>query len=251
MKEKPEMRTPNFLPHLPARTKASAARFALRHGGRRHDGYTASCQAARERIKFLRSISDKFFRIARARSQVILNLQMKNYYTTILVIEDDPNDQLLIEAAFRKIGVSSPIHVVGDGAEAIAYMSGEGKFSDRKKFAYPTFVMTDLKMRTDGFEVLDFLKKNPEWRVIPAVVLSASSDLDDIKKSYMLGASSYHVKPQSPEQLRTLLKTLHDYWLTCEVPQVDASGKQLETNSAGKLGERFTKETSPASEPHH
>ncbi len=175
---------------------------------------------------------------------------MKTYHTTILVVEDDPNDQLLIEAAFRKIGVTSPIHVVGDGEEAIAYMSGEGKFADREKFAYPTFIMTDLKMRTDGFEVLAFLKKNPEWRVIPAVVLSASHDLDDIKKSYMLGASSYHVKPQTPERLRVLLKILHDYWLTCEVPQVDASGKQLETNSDGKLGERFTKEPSPASEPH-
>jgi len=175
---------------------------------------------------------------------------MKTYYTTILVIEDDPNDQLLIEAAFRKIGVTSPINVVADGAEAITYMSGEGKYSDRKKYAYPTFIMTDLKMKTDGFAVLEFLKNNPEWRVIPAVVLSGSGDLDDIKKSYMLGASSYHVKPQSPEGLRALLKILHDYWLNCEVPQVDSSGKQLETNSDGKLGQRFTIEPSSASEPH-
>jgi hypothetical protein len=55
----------------------------------------------------------------------------------------------------------------------------------------------------------------------------------------MLGASSYHVKPNSPADLKHLLKVLHDYWMTCEVPQIDSTGKQLRTDSAGKLGERF------------
>jgi CheY-like chemotaxis protein len=165
---------------------------------------------------------------------------MKKYHATILVVEDDPNDQFLIERAFRKIGVTDPIQIVGNGAEAIAYMMGEGKYSDRKKFAYPTFVITDLKMPgSDGFAVLEFLKGNPEWRVIPTVVLSASSDLDDIKKSYMLGASSYHVKPQQPEELRKQLEVINAYWMTCQVPEVDITGKQLRTDSEGKLGERF------------
>jgi AmiR/NasT family two-component response regulator len=74
---------------------------------------------------------------------------------------------------------------------------------------------------------------------LPTVVLTASSDLDDIKKAYMLGASSYHVKPLSPEGLRHLLKVLHNYWMTCEVPEVDSTGRQLHTDSQGKLGERF------------
>jgi hypothetical protein len=63
--------------------------------------------------------------------------------------------------------------------------------------------------------------------------------LDDIKKAYMLGASSYHVKPHSPDDLRKLLKVLHDYWMTCEVPEADINGHQLPTNSKGKLGERY------------
>ena len=100
--------------------------------------------------------------------------------------------------------------------------------------------MTDLKMpKADGFDVLQFLKANPMWRIIPAVVLSASQDLDDIKKSYMLGASSYHIKPNAPEDLRKMLTLLYEYWMSCEVPQVDPSGKQLQTQSEGKLGERF------------
>jgi CheY-like chemotaxis protein len=165
---------------------------------------------------------------------------MKKYHATILIVEDDPNDQFLIETAFRKIGVKDPIQVVSDGTEAIAYMMGEGKYADRKKFAYPTFVITDLKMPgNDGFAVLEFLKSNPEWAIIPTIVLSASSDPDDIKKSYMLGASSYHIKPNDPEKLRNQLAVINSYWLTCEVPEVDITGKQLRTDSAGKLGERF------------
>lgn len=172
---------------------------------------------------------------------------MKKYFATILVVEDDENDQILIERALRAAGVVAPIHVVGDGAEAIAYFMGEGKFAERKKYAYPTFVMTDLKMpKLDGFGVLEFLKGNPEWAIIPTVVFSASADRDDIKKAYMLGASSYHVKPHDPMELRQLVATLNAYWVTCEVPEVDSTGKQLETNSAGKLGERFTQ---PCNEP--
>jgi CheY-like chemotaxis protein len=166
---------------------------------------------------------------------------VKKYFATILVVEDDKNDQILIERALRAAGVLGPIHVASDGEEAIAYFMGEGKFADRQRYAYPTFVMTDLKMpKVDGFGVLEFLKGNPEWAIIPTVVFTASPDRDDIKKSYMLGASSYHVKPQDPEALRKLLETLNAYWLTCEVPEVDSTGKQLETASAGKLGERFT-----------
>ena len=165
---------------------------------------------------------------------------MRKYFATILVVEDDKNDQRLIERAFRRVGVKGPIHLVDDGAAAIAYMMGEGKFADRNQFPYPTFIMTDLKMpRVDGFGVLEFLKKNPEWAIIPTVVFSSSADRDDIKKSYMLGASSYHLKPHSPEELDQQLAALNAYWVTCEVPEVDRTGKQLPTNSDGKLGERF------------
>jgi CheY-like chemotaxis protein len=173
---------------------------------------------------------------------------MKKYHATVMVIEDDPNDQVLIVKAFRTIGMTDPIQVVSDGVEAIAYMMGEGKYADRQKYTYPTFIITDLKMpRADGFAVLEFLKSNPDWKVIPTIVLSASSDLDDIKKSYMLGASSYHVKPQSPEELRNQLAVINAYWMTCQVPEVDISGKQLVTESAGKLGERFPQADDPAS----
>lgn len=165
---------------------------------------------------------------------------MKKYHSTIMVVDDNPADLILIEKAIRSIGVTDPIQAINGGGEAIAYMMGEGKYADRHAYAYPTFIITDLKMPgTDGLAVLEFLQDNPEWAVIPTVVLTSSRDPDDIKKSYMLGASSYHVKPSSFDELRQQLKVLHDYWLTCEAPEVDGGGRQLHTNSVGKLGERY------------
>jgi CheY-like chemotaxis protein len=175
---------------------------------------------------------------------------VKARHKTILVVEDDPNDQFLIETAFQRIGCAEQVHLVNDGAEAIAYMCGEGQYADRERFAYPTFIMTDLKMpRVDGFGVLEFLRKNPEWSITPAVVFSASHDTDDIKKCYALGATSYHVKPQNLEKLCQQLKVLLDYWQTCEVPEADVTGKRVQTRSEGKIGERFPQGHSAESAP--
>ena len=166
---------------------------------------------------------------------------MKTKNPTILVIEDKVTDQTLLKRAFSTVGVSDPIHFLKSGKEAIAYMMGEGEFADRKKYAYPTFILSDLHMPDgDGFSVLEFLKGNPQWAVIPTIILSRSEDLDDIKTAYLLGASSYHVKPASQTGMTHLMLILHAYWMTCEVPEVDLSGRQLLTNDKGKLSERFT-----------
>ncbi|HWH69474.1 MAG TPA: hypothetical protein VNT26_08825, partial [Candidatus Sulfotelmatobacter sp.] len=83
------------------------------------------------------------------------------------------------------------------------------------------------------------LRSDPELFVVPVVILSASQDADDIKRAYQLGAKSYIVKPSDQTGLQAMVKQLHDYWCLCEVPQVDGSGRCLQTQSAGKLGERF------------
>lgn len=169
---------------------------------------------------------------------------MTIYHKTILIVEDDESDAFFIEKAFRENGVTGPIQVVHGGSEAIAYLMGEGKFADRNKYTFPTFIITDLKMPNgDGFEVLHHLKSNPEWSIIPTVVLTSSNDPDDVKKAYMLGASSFHVKPGGYAPLCRQLRVLHEYWMTCRVPEVDVTGRKLTTDSEGKLGERFPQPT--------
>ena len=83
------------------------------------------------------------------------------------------------------------------------------------------------------------MKSTPEWAVIPTVAFSGSEDLDDIKRSYMLGAGSYIVKPSNLADMRECLRVFYDYWMWCETPATDSTGKRLHTLSKGKLGERF------------
>ncbi|MFN7140630.1 MAG: response regulator [Limisphaerales bacterium] len=163
---------------------------------------------------------------------------MKRQGTTILVIDDDPNDRFMIERAFRKNGVRDTIHLLAGGSEAIDYLNGEGKFADRKKFEFPSLVITDLKMpEVDGFGVLKHIKRNPQWAVIPTIMLSGSADTNDIKNAYLWGAASFLNKPASPTELQDKLKKLYDYWIIVEVPQILPSGEMEETESRGKMGE--------------
>ena len=125
-----------------------------------------------------------------------------------------------------------------DGFEAIEYLSGSGKFADREKHPYPCFILTDLKMSPgDGFVVLDHVRKG--HASVPVTVFSASQDLDDIKKAYLLGAAGYLVKPQVFQEFCDVLHNLYKFWVQCEPPAIDMAGKQLKTSSRGKLGERF------------
>jgi len=165
---------------------------------------------------------------------------MKRQIQSILIIDDDANDRLLLQLAFNRIGVSDPVQIVESGAEAMAYLQGQGKYSNRARYPYPTFLITDLKMPgIDGFAVLAHLRENPDRAITPTIVLSASSDPDDIRLAYQLGANSYIVKPVDLEQLFRILKLTYDYWLSCDVPYTDPDGRHVVTSSAGKLGQIF------------
>src|SRR5438093_3955477 len=165
---------------------------------------------------------------------------MKRPKLTILVVEDDPNERFLIQRAIEAHGVPAELRVASCGEEAIAYLKGERQFADRALYQYPSSLLTDLKMSCgDGLSVLAFLKSTPNSAIVPTVVLSASGDLDDIKKAYMLGASAYFIKPHQNDALQRIIKVLVDFWMLCEVPEVDEAGTRRLTESAGKLGERF------------
>jgi CheY-like chemotaxis protein len=160
---------------------------------------------------------------------------------TILVADDSYEDRLLLRRAFSKYakpGITLQMTVSGN--EAVAYLRGIKPFEDRNQYPYPTFLLTDLKMpEGDGFTILEHLRNTPLSTVIPTVVLSASSDSDDIKRAYTLGASAYLVKPTDTMSLASMIQTLVAFWLYCEVPEVNQAGVQLQTKNNGKLGERF------------
>jgi CheY-like chemotaxis protein len=171
---------------------------------------------------------------------------MKAQKNTLLVIDDDEDQRFFIQKQFEALSARYHIVPLGSGNEAIAYLKGEGKFSNRKLFEFPGYVITDLQMDDgDGFHVLQFIKEHPALSVIPVIMLSSSEDTDDIRQAYLLGVSSYFVKPSELPALRALLKKIHEYWAEGEVPQVDKDGYALETQSLGKLGARYPKPTKP------
>ena len=120
--------------------------------------------------------------------------------------------RILAEATFKSVGTNHTIRFASSGDEAIAYLKGEGKFADRNEFKFPSFIITDLKMSPgDGFHVLEFLKNHPALSLIPAVMLSTSDDPDDIRQAYLLGASSYFVKPPTLKGLQAIFRKIHEY----------------------------------------
>jgi CheY-like chemotaxis protein len=133
---------------------------------------------------------------------------------TILLAEDREDDIILVQRAFEKSGIRNPLFVVRDGQEAIDYLSGIFPFSDRDRFPIPALLLLDLKMpRMDGFDVLRWLKTQPNLAPLRVVVLTSSEDIRDVSKAYQLGANSFLVKPLDFHNTRAMVETITDYWL--------------------------------------
>jgi len=133
---------------------------------------------------------------------------------TLLLVEDDPNDILLIQRAFAKASLVNPIKIVRDGEEALHYLAGTGSYTDRSRYPIPALILLDLKLpRKSGFEVLQWLREQPGLAHIPVIVLTSSKESSDINQAYSLGANSYLVKPVGFEGLLEMVKTLGMYWM--------------------------------------
>jgi CheY-like chemotaxis protein len=151
----------------------------------------------------------------------------------ILLAEDREDDVLLIRRAFAQAKIVNPVQVVSDGEEAISYLAGTEKYDNRVEFPLPALVLLDLKMPlVDGFEVLKWVRKQPELAALRIVVLTSSDNIRDINTAYELGANSFLVKPMDFENVVELGKLIQDYWLQMsKTPRISRPAK-------GQLGKR-------------
>ena len=150
--------------------------------------------------------------------------------TTILLVEDEVNDVLLITKTLNKAGVNSLIQVARDGQEALDYLTGEGQFANREKYPLPCLVLLDLKLpRVMGLEVLRRLDQRRNFRRLVVIVLTSSQQPEDIDTAYDLGAKAYLVKPSGIDQLEPMARAIKDFWLTQNRPP--ASSPALEEPS--------------------
>ena len=132
----------------------------------------------------------------------------------ILLVEDNPDDVLLLQRAFRKANLMNPVQVVPDGQAAIDYLSGAAPYDDRSRYPIPALVLLDLKLpKRNGHEVLQWIRAQPGLRRLPVAVLTTSRESPDINRAYDLGANSYLAKPVDFDALIEMVKTLQLYWM--------------------------------------
>jgi CheY-like chemotaxis protein len=131
----------------------------------------------------------------------------------ILMAEDDSDDRLLAQDAFKESGLTTDVRFVEDGVELMDYLNRRNKYSEPANSPRPSLIILDLNMpRKDGREALKEIKANPDWRRIPVLVLTTSTAAPDVARVYELGANSFLCKPVAFASLVSLMKTVVQYW---------------------------------------
>ena len=130
----------------------------------------------------------------------------------VLLVEDDPGDVMMTREAFQDHKLHNELHVVSDGAEAMAFLRQEGEYAGRPR---PDLVLLDLNLpRMDGRQVLEAIKSDPELASIPVVVLTTSENEDDVLRSYSLHANAYVTKPVDFQRFIEVVRQIDDFFVT-------------------------------------
>jgi two-component system, response regulator len=132
----------------------------------------------------------------------------------ILLVEDNASDEKLTLLAFKKCGVGNEIAVERDGADALDYLFGTGKYDGRPLPARPTIILLDLKLpRVDGLDVLRRIRADERTKLIPVIILTASKEDEDVARSYASGANAYIRKPVEFSDFAEAARTVGLFWL--------------------------------------
>lgn len=137
----------------------------------------------------------------------------------ILLVEDNPDDELLTLRAFKKNNISNEVVVTRDGVEALDYLFATGAYAGRDTADTPQLVLLDLKLpKMSGLEVLRKMRAEPLTKLLPVIILTTSSEESDVLSGYELGANSYIRKPVDFTQFVESVRQLGLYWLVLNQP---------------------------------
>jgi len=132
----------------------------------------------------------------------------------VLAADDNADDLRLLEFSWQAAQISTPLQALSTGEEVIWYLRGEEQFSDRRRFPLPRLLLLDLKMpRTDGFEVLAWIRADPAFTCLPVLVFTASLHKQDVRRAFAAGANAFLVKPIELQKLIRMVKAIDDFWL--------------------------------------
>jgi two-component system, response regulator len=137
--------------------------------------------------------------------------------STILVVDDSPNDVALLQRAFDRVGVQNPLAVCKGGDEAIQYLLSH---------ELPCVMLLDLRMpATNGFDVLKRVKADPKLKELIVIVLTTSGEVSDIRRAYELGANSFLTKPVNLDEFQDMVSAFHKYWVMTNRPAPQRSSE--------------------------
>jgi len=132
----------------------------------------------------------------------------------IMLVEDNPDDEELTLRALRKAKIANQVFVARDGTEALDFLLGTGKHAGREPLTMPAVVLLDLKLpKLNGIDVLTRMRADPRTELIPVVILTSSSEEEDMLKSYRSGANSYVRKPVESSAFINAVTELGMYWV--------------------------------------
>jgi len=141
---------------------------------------------------------------------------------TILLVEDNRQDEILILRALRKVNLANQVDVVRDGQQALDYLFREGEFAGRGSPELPTAVLLDINLpRVNGLDVLARLRSDPRTRLVPVVILTSSDEERDRLRSYESGANSFVRKPLDFAEFAETVARLGIYWLAVNKPPLE------------------------------
>ena len=138
---------------------------------------------------------------------------------TILLVEDNPDDEALTLRALKRNNILNPVVVARDGVEALDYLFGAGAYTGRDLHVMPQVILLDLKLpKVDGLEVLQRLRANERTRLLPVVILTSSKEEQDLIQGCSLGANSYVRKPVDFTHFAEAVRQMGMYWLLLNEP---------------------------------
>lgn len=135
--------------------------------------------------------------------------------SAILYVEDEPTDVMLLRIALTRAGLTNPVHVAVDGAQAIDYLAGNGPFADRSQHPLPALVLLDLNLpKKSGFDVLSWIRQQPQLSSLPVVIYTSSVGLTDKDTARLLGATDYFIKRSAVSHIAELARSFAERWLS-------------------------------------
>jgi CheY-like chemotaxis protein len=137
---------------------------------------------------------------------------------TVLLVEDNEDDIFVMKMACQRTGIPHSLKVVTDGAMAVDYLSGNGRYADRTEHPLPDVVFLDIRMpKRNGHEVLKWIRSQPELKNLPVVMLTLSTQSEDVEKAYELGVTSYLQKVPCLAEFGQGVRIILKYWLELNV----------------------------------